>query len=812
MVKKNVAIEIGNNKASIGFQQINEINIIQNLLGDEIEPSIVSLTNNIAISGENVYLSELSNSQNIITEIKRLIALNFLNDSQYFEEYKKYLSFQIEKTENNTLLINIKGITYSVEEILSFLIKQIIQNGKNKNIFANKKIVFTVPSCFGIQERELIKRAAKLADIDESKIEMINETSASAIAYELYINLDKFKFKYDYNIFKLDYNYLTDGNLTSGPALNSKLNKNILVFDLGAGCFNLSILNLIEITEDDKKKIKFKVKANLGNPFFGGIDFDNQLMKYCINEFCKLYKMKEEEIYANKNAIKLLKIRCEIAKKVLSKEENVIIHIKDFIANNDLIVNITRDIFDNICKYLYIEIGNKLNKILKMAKMNKENIKEVLLTGGMSKIPKIFGLLKDMFIQKTIIDYIDSDKIVITGAALYANELDKKNKNFYIHETVISSFGINIINNDMESFLNHGDKMLKFIKKNSYIPSNWEFNFKTKITNKNKINIDIYEGESNFVKFNKKIGNITFYDFEKSMVNKQIKLNMKFELDSYYILKVKVDIPECNQMKEITIGRLEKANLKKIKSELQEVGLDYDFIKIKNDLKDYSNKYLNFRDEERNKALINCSKCCEEILIRYKKKYINEHIIEKIYTITKNLFLYYLERLKIKNKQVNDNEQIIMDIKVGMERFIDTDGYNEILIKIFKEISNNNKNIYFSIILNYIELIIEKSINILKLDKQSTQLCFKIYSEKCEKVLENYSKEMKIYELNIELLKKIGILQKIIHYLKNFFSDSNDFSIIQNIKNEVSQLIKEDKYKQLRNILILIKNLENIKK
>ena len=812
MKKKNVAIEIGTNKSSIGFEQTNEINIIPNLLGDEIEPSIVSLTNGVAISGENVYLSELSNSKNIISEIKRLIALNFLKDNQYFEEYKKYLSFQIEKTENNTLLINIKGITYSVEEILSYLIKQIIENGKNNNILANKKIVFTVPSCFGIQERELIKRAAKLADIDESKIEMINETSASAIAYELYINIEKFNFKYDYKIFKLDYNYLTDGNLTSGPALNSKLNKNILVFDLGAGSFNLTILNLMEIMEDDKKKLKFKVKANLGNPFFGGIDFDNQLMKYCINEFCSLNKMKEEKIYANKNAIKQLKMRCEIAKKILSKEDNVIIHIKDFIDNNDLIVNITRAIFDNICKYFYIEIGNKLNKILKMANMNKEKIKEVLVTGGMSKNPKIFGILKDMFIHKNIIDYIDSDKIVITGAALYANELDKKNKNFYLYETVVSSFGINIFNNDMESFLKYGDKMFKIIKKNSYISSKPEFSFKTKITNKKLINIDIYEGESNFAKFNKKIGIISFTDFDQSMINKQIEIKINFELDTYYILKVKADIPECKQMKETIIGRLEKANLKKNKTKLQVAELNDDFINIKNNLKDYSNKYLNFRDEERNKAVINCSKCCEEILIKYTKKYVNEQIIEKIYNKTKNLFLYYLERLKIKNKQVNDNEQIIINIKIGMERFIDVDGYNEILIKIFKEISNNNKYIYFSIILNYIELIIQKCINILKFDKQSKQLCFKIYSEKCDKVLENYSNEMKIYDLNVELIKKIDFLQKIIQYLKHFFSDSNDFSIIQNIKNEVNELIKEDKYKQLRNILILIKDLENIRK
>ena len=125
-----------------------------------------------------------------------------------------------------------------------------------------------------------------MADIGESKIEMINETTAAALAYELYINQNKFTYKYNYKIFKFDHNQITSDDRASGPTLSS--NYNIFVFDLGAGCFNLSIFSLLEIEENEKKKLKLKVKANLGTPFLGGIDFDNLLMNYCINEFRKI--------------------------------------------------------------------------------------------------------------------------------------------------------------------------------------------------------------------------------------------------------------------------------------------------------------------------------------------------------------------------------------------------------------------------------------------------------------------------------------------------------------------------------------------
>ena len=816
---KSVGIEIGTYKSSMAVVEIGNINIIKNSLGEEIEPSVISIINDRIFAGENVYLNKKSKFDNTISEIKRLISYNFIYDNKFFEDYKKFLSYKIERANDNSLLINIDGKTFTIEEILSFLIKQIILNGKNNNIFANK-FVFTIPSCFGIKERELIKKAAKLAKIEESNLQMINETSASALAYGIQkynketINKDEFSNNYEYSISVHDFENLTYGNENSGPALNSQ--NNIFVFDLGAGCLNLSVISIIETNE---KKLNFKVKANLGNPFFGGIDFDNRLVQYCVDEFCELNKINKEDIYNNKNAIRRLKFRCEIAKKILDKNESVIIYIKNFIQNIDFCIKITRDIFDLICSDFYIEIGNKILRILKIANIGKENIIDVLLIGGNAKIPKIVEILNNIFGQEKIRNHIDSNKIVITGAALYANEMNKNNKNkkkFFLNEIITSSYGINILNDDINSFLKHGDKMLKFIQKNSSFPYTSKFRFKCKVSNNNKIFFNVYEGESNFVKFNKKLESIVLTNFNENLENSEIQLDITFILDSNYILKIESVIPEINFKKELTIGKYDKKRLNKKSMDLETCELDSELVKNKENLKEYSSNYRKYKDDERNKVLINCCKCCQDILEIYDKLYSSENKIIKLYQLNEDLFSYYFERLKIKNKSVNDNSKIIIKIKEKMKNLIDIEGFNEILNNKFKELSNLNRNIYYSIILNYIELIISENVNILKNNKDSKLHSFKIHFKKSEEVLEKYSNEMKIYEIDEELSKKIEILQKINNCIKSLISNPKNlidvYKNLEALKKEINNLIQGNrKYNCLKDILEIINDLINLK-
>ena len=806
----SVGIEIGTSKYSMGVSKFNKINLIQNSLGEEIEPSIVSIINNKILVGDNAFLDESSDYINTITEIKRLISYNFIYDKNIFEEYKKYLSFNIERSNNNELVVNIDEKSFSIEEILSFLLKQIIEKGKNKDIFA-KKYILSIPPCFGLLERQLIRKSAKLAEIDESKLGMISETSAAAIAYELNINKEKFKnnYNYDYDIFENDPSKLNDK--TPGPSLLN--NKNILVFDLGAGCFNLTI---ISINETNNQKLNFKVKANLGNPFFGGIDFDNKLVQYCISEFCKINNIKEEEVFSNKHAIKRLKLRCEIAKKILSEKETVLIYIQNFIKNYHLCVQVTRDIFISKCMNFFNEIEIKINKILKILNMKSDDIQEVLVIGGNSKIPKILEILNNIFGPDKVKSNIDNNKIIITGTSIYAKEMQKNNPNFDLSEIIFSSLGINVSNPDSKSFLKYGDKMLKLIRKNSSFDYESKFSFICKVSNNNKIQFNIYEGESNFVKYNKILKSIILPIFEDNMRNELIQFFIIFKLEYNYNLIIKVHNPEIQLNEEFYVWQFDENKFKKNKVALENKKVNKELIDYKNNLKELSNNYPKYKDDQKDKVLKNCCKCCENIFDKYKKDYNSENIIVKLYKLIEEMFSYYFERLKIKNKTINDDNEIILKIKEKMKYLKDIDGYNEILIDKFKEFFDLNKNIYYGIILNYIELIVTQNACILKNIEENNLDCFNKHFEKSKKILGKYLNEMNVYQINEELLKKIEILRNINNCIKGLIPGSNnilnEYTKLERIKDEVNNLIQNDqRYNCLKDILEIINIIEDLK-
>ena len=806
----SVGIEIGTSKYSMGVSKFNKINLIQNSLGEEIEPSIVSIINNKILVGDNAFLDESSDYINTITEIKRLISYNFIYDKNIFEEYKKYLSFNIERSNNNELVVNIDERSFSIEEILSFLLKQIIEKGKNKDIFA-KKYILSIPPCFGLLERQLIRKSAKLAEIDESKLGMISETSAAAIAYELNINKEKFKnnYNYDYDIFENDPSKLNDK--TPGPSLLN--NKNILVFDLGAGCFNLTI---ISINETNNQKLNFKVKANLGNPFFGGIDFDNKLVQYCISEFCKINNIKEEEVFSNKHAIKRLKLRCEIAKKILSEKETVLIYIQNFIKNYHLCVQVTRDIFISKCMNFFNEIEIKINKILKILNMKSDDIQEVLVIGGNSKIPKILEILNNIFGPDKVKSNIDNNKIIITGTSIYAKEMQKNNPNFDLNEIIFSSLGINVSNPDSKSFLKYGDKMLKLIRKNSSFDYESKFSFICKVSNNNKIQFNIYEGESNFVKYNKILKSIILPIFEDNMRNELIQFFIIFKLEYNYNLIIKVHNPEIQLNEEFYVWQFDENKFKKNKVALENKKVNKELIDYKNNLKELSNNYPKYKDDQKDKVLKNCCKCCENIFDKYKKDYNSENIIIKLYKLIEEMFSYYFERLKIKNKTINDDNEIILKIKEKMKYLKDIDGYNEILIDKFKEFFDLNKNIYYGIILNYIELIVTQNACILKNIEENNLDCFNKHFEKSKKILGKYLNEMNVYQINEELLKKIEILRNINNCIKGLIPGSNnilnEYTKLERIKDEVNNLIQNDqRYNCLKDILEIINIIEDLK-
>ena len=740
--KVKVGIEIGTNKSSIGVKYLDEaeIKIITNSLYEEIEPSIISIDDKEEVLvGENVFLNNFLKIENIITDIKRLIPLNFITNEKYFEEYKKYLAYDIKK-ENNELKVIINRKEYNIIDLLSLIFKQLIDNANEYGIIFHK-IVLAVPSCFGIKERELIKKSIKKAmkKIKEANITMINETSASALAYISQINKKKLNLNYEFNISKIE----TD----TGDNYN-KLYENMLVFDLGAGCFNLTILSL-KVGENGI--MKFDIKANLGNPFIGGIDFDNKIMKHCITKFCQLNNKNEEDIYNNKNAIYQLKIRCEIAKIILTYKDEAIIFIKDFIPSYDLCQKITIQDFDYICREIYEEIENKTNKILKMTNISADDIHEILLIGGNTHIRKINQILNKKFKSEKIINNIDFNKIVVTGAALYACEIESLNKKLILKEVLASSLGLGIINDDATSYLKFGDKMSKMILKNTPISSLSIRNFELNFPENEIINIDIYEGDNKYVKLNKKLDSINIPI--KNLANSNddnININVTFSLNPYYVLDINIAIEEFNIEKKLTIGKIDNNNNNNYLIDNIKEENSFEIANKKKELKNYSIHFKDYENEDKIKVLNNCCAYCKEIIEIYEKIYYKHNNIIKLFYYTKQLFDFYSEIFKLKTN-FKYIDKIILDIKNKMEIFIDVDLIDLLIDKAIKKMFNSNKIIYFSIILNYIELILEKKCK-LNNNSNTQRHIAKIYIEKCQNLL---SDEIDIYKELIERKKKI---------------------------------------------------------
>ena len=222
------------------------------------------------------------------------------------------------------------------------------------------KLVITVPANFNDAQRACTKQAAKLAGVEVLRI--INEPTAAALAYGLESTSSEDK------------------------------EKKILVFDLGGGTFDVTILKIGKIGENN-----FDILSTQGDKFLGGEDFDNRLVEYILKKFCKKMNISEEEIKKDRKCIKKLKISCEKIKRVLSVSDETTLLIKDFYKNNDILEVITKRKFEDISSDLFDRLKIPLDDALADAKLTKEEISEIVLVGGSSRIPKVKTFLKEYF-------------------------------------------------------------------------------------------------------------------------------------------------------------------------------------------------------------------------------------------------------------------------------------------------------------------------------------------------------------------------------------------------------------------------------
>ena len=396
---------------------------------------------------------------------------------------------------------------------------------KNAEIFLNKKVnklVITVPAYFNDAQRNCTKLAAQLAGVEVLRI--INEPTAAALAYGL--------------------------ETVNKDTPNDK-EKKILIFDLGGKTFNVTIL---KISQREEKN--FDILSAKEDKFLGGEDFDNKLAYYILEKFCQKMKLSREEIIKERKLIRKLKIYCENIKRVLSSSDDTTLYIKNFYKNNDISEVITRTEFENQYSDIFDKLKKPIEDALIDAKLTKEQIKEIVLAGGSSRIPKVKTFLQEFFNIKPykrgqdingriIYDLINPDEAVVYGATLMAARILKKNIikdninfGFGFMDIVPLSLGINVKNKSINPEIRkEGDLMSIIIKRGTKVPCTYIKTFNTSYDNQTGLVILIYEGEHKYTKYNHLLGRIELRNIPKKKKD-EIKIEVTFFIDVYGKLTV----------------------------------------------------------------------------------------------------------------------------------------------------------------------------------------------------------------------------------------------------------------------------------
>ena len=414
-----IGIDAGTSNSVIGTFQNFKVEIAPNSIGDTYTPSVVDILDEGELVGEETMIHKIdeNNSKNRITEIKRIIGRKFSSLTQ--QEKDIYNAIEDPKNTDQILVKVIrKGQEefLSPEKIMSFIFKKLINIGSNFIGTKIKKAVITLPAYYDYNQRGAISESAKLAGIEVMRV--LSEPIAAALAYGLGKTSD-----------------LKDSLAVSIMKEDKKTNRKIMVFDLGGGTFDLSILSF-----NDNKE--FIVSAKQGDTHLGGNDFDYKLADFCIEKFCSVYKIDESEIRSDKNVLRRLKIQCEKAKKKLSFTKKTAINMYNFFNNLNLYVDITREVFDLLCEDLYEKIKVVLDKILLEIKLSPEQIDDIVMIGGSSRIPKIKNILIEKFGEQKIRDQINPDEAVAIGATWQAHKILKSDKDINIVDIIPFSLGV----------------------------------------------------------------------------------------------------------------------------------------------------------------------------------------------------------------------------------------------------------------------------------------------------------------------------------------------------------------------------------
>ena len=783
----NIGIDFGTSNSCAGIYMNGTVKVSPNKIGERTTPSIVLFTNKERLVGEEALNQNTEDINNIIYEVKRFIGLSY----QEFEEddFKKYLNYDIENLDGVPkvkLIINGKIEYKTAEEISSLIIKKVVQNAEDfiaesEQVEGLKitKAIITVPAHFNENQKNAVRNAARMAGIEIPRI--INEPTAAALAYGIGHDLiaeDPSKNK--------NFNYRSiirnQNELEMAPLVGdiSKSEEKVIVFDLGGGTFDIT-----NIKKNKEGQLVFEVELTNGDIHLGGSDFDNMMIDYCIKEFCRRTDFDEKEVRKDKKACHRLKVKCENAKKLLSTINQIIINVDNFYGEEDLYIKMTLNLFENICQKLFRRINDIINNVLEEAGKNISDIDKVLLVGGATRMIGIKSLLNKIFGESKIKDNINPDEAVAIGATLEAAKIEINDKmHFVLQDIVPYNIGISVINPKIDE-INKGDIMYQVIKKYSKIPCSEEKTFSNNITQKNQnLIIKIYEGNDKYAEKNTKLGELNVENISK--VGK-IEYRLKFIIDVNGELTVQLTSDSLGINKEQSFRNITHAIVynKKIKiSKNKSIGYIGNMIKsISSSKLSIAKSYNN--PEEKIKNLVECCQSYEELIESYKLfSANNESAYEKIFNYTLELFNLYAERIKLKDMNKDNIKKIIESVKEKMKNLISIIGYMEELLSVFLIIRESCKNEFYSIFVDFMELLNNEGIE-KKNKKKFSRYYSKLYFEKVFYALKKFVRQDDLFVIDKKIKER---------YEKQKSINEEELKKVNSFTNFIETKIREGKF------------------